>query len=81
MNLFPYELLHLGGDEVDYTCWEQSSQIKAWEQDMGFSGSEDTYEYFVNQSAAITRSQLRTPVQWVEVYEHFENNLDKNTIG
>ena len=26
-SLFPYSLLHLGGDEVSYTCWEQSPQV------------------------------------------------------
>lgn len=27
-SLFPYSLLHLGGDEVSYTCWEQSPQVQ-----------------------------------------------------
>lgn len=27
--LFPYSLLHLGGDEVSYTCWEQSPEVSA----------------------------------------------------
>jgi len=26
-SLFPYSLLHLGGDEVSYTCWEQSPEV------------------------------------------------------
>lgn len=79
-GLFPYSLLHLGGDEVSYGCWETSEEVQAWEDAQGFSGSEDTYEYFVDQAAQIARSQARTPVQWVEVYEHFGNKLDNNTI-
>lgn len=79
-GLFPYNFLHLGGDEVSYTCWELSPQIKLWEQQQGLSGSEATYEYFVNKAASITRSQQRTPIQWVEVFEHFGSNLDKNTV-
>jgi hypothetical protein len=69
--LFPYSLLHLGGDEVNYSCWEQDAEIVQWEADNGISGSEGTYEYFVDRVATITREQGRTPVQWVEVFEHF----------
>jgi len=79
-GLFPYSLLHLGGDEVSYSCWETSASIKAWETENGLSGSEATYEYFVDKAAGITRNQARTPVQWVEVFEHFGSKLDKNTI-
>lgn len=78
--LFPYSLLHLGGDEVDYTCWEQSKEIQTWEAEQGLNGSEETYKYFVDKAANITRSADRLPVQWVEVFEHFGSNLDHNTI-
>lgn len=69
--LFPYTLLHLGGDEVNYSCWEQDAEIVQWEADNGIDGSEGTYEYFVDRVATIARDQGRTPVQWVEVFEHF----------
>jgi hypothetical protein len=38
--LFPYEMIHLGGDEVSYTCWELSAEIKAWQRSQGLQGSE-----------------------------------------
>jgi hexosaminidase len=79
-GLFPYSFLHLGGDEVEYWCWVESEHIQAWEKENGFSGSEDTYEYFVNKAAEIARNQSRTPVQWVEVFEHFGDKLDHNTV-
>ena len=79
-GIFPYDFLHLGGDEVDYTCWEESAEILAWEQTMNFNGSEAVYEYFVDRAATIARSQARTPVQWVEVYEHFTNKLSNDTV-
>jgi hexosaminidase len=78
--LFPYGLLHLGGDEVSYGCWESSTQIQSWEKEQGYTSSEDVYKYFVDKVATITRDQGRTPVQWVEVFEHFQDKLDKNTI-
>lgn len=79
-GIFPYQLLHLGGDEVDYGCWESSPEIQAWEKRNGFADSEATYEYFVDQAATIVRQQQRTPVQWVEVFEHFGSKLDSNTV-
>jgi len=78
--LFPYGLLHLGGDEVNYSCWESSAQIQAWEKAQGYQSSEEVYKFFVDKVATITREQGRTPVQWVEVFEHFGDKLDKNTI-
>jgi hexosaminidase len=78
--LFPYQLLHLGGDEVSYTCWAASNSIQQWEQENNLNGSEDTYKYFVDKAATITRSLDRLPIQWVEVFEHFGNTLDTNTI-
>lgn len=78
--LFPYTLLHLGGDEVSYTCWEVNPQILQWEKEQGLDGSEETYEYFVDKVATIARDQKRTPVQWVEVFEHFGSSLDMNTV-
>ena len=79
-GLFPYRLLHLGGDEVSYRCWELDDDIQTWKTQQGMSNSEDIYEYFVDRVASITRDQSRTPVQWVEVFEHFGNSLDKNTV-
>jgi len=73
-------MIHLGGDEVEYDCWESSTEIAAWQKEQGFTGSEETYEYFVKESAAIARSLNRTPIQWVEVFEHFGSALDTNTI-
>lgn len=40
----------------------------------------DTYKYFVDKAATIARDQNYTPVQWVEVFEHFGDRLDKNTV-
>lgn len=79
-GLFPYSLLHLGGDEVNYSCWETSNHIQDWAKTEGLTSSEDIYEYFVDRVAKITRDQERMPVQWVEVFEHFGSSLDKNTI-
>jgi hexosaminidase len=69
--MFPYAYLHLGGDEVDYTCWTESKEIQTWAHEQGMRGNEDIYKYFLDRAASISREQGRVPVQWVEVFEHF----------
>lgn len=79
-GIFPYNMIHLGADEVDYFCWRASEEIKTWESEMGLSGPEETYKYFVDKTATIARDQGRLPVQWVEVFEHFGDTLSNDTV-
>jgi len=79
-GMFPYSFIHLGGDEVDYSCWDKSPKIQKWAQSQNLSDSEAIYAYFVDWAASTARTQGRTPVQWVEVFEHFGSALDNNTI-
>jgi hexosaminidase len=79
-GLFPYSMLHLGGDEVDYRCWQTSPSVQAWAKEHGYTSNEDIYKYFLDRAASIARAQGRTPVQWVEVFEHFGSTLDNNTL-
>merc|ERR1711907_506491 len=67
--LFPYDMIHLGGDEVDYSCWDNSKEINAWQEEQGYEGdgNEDTYKYFVSEVASMATNLNRMPVQWVEV--------------
>ena len=77
--LFPYELFHLGGDEVDYTCWDKSEQVKTWQKEQGLD-DEGTYKYFLDNVATMAVDANRSPVQWVEVFEHFGDQLNKDVI-
>lgn len=52
-GLFPYSLMHLGGDEVNYSCWEASEEIQSWEKENGLNGSEGFY-YFITNLSLIT---------------------------
>jgi hexosaminidase len=79
MGLFPDNMIHLGGDEVDVTCWNQTAEIAKWLSDRGMS-ADDGYAYFVKATAAFAIAQGRQPVQWSEVYDHFKTKLPKDVI-
>lgn len=68
---FPDLYVHLGGDEVKYGCWNESSSIKTWMHNNGFE-AEDFYsleQYFFENVGGYTTSQLgRKVVAWEEVF-------------
>ena len=78
-GLFPDNLIHLGGDEVNTKCWTSTPAIKKWLDAHGLS-ADDGYAYFVKRAASIAIAQGRRPIQWVEVFDHFGSKLDKSTI-
>lgn len=77
--LLPEKMVHLGGDEVDLHCWSQSAPISKWLAEKGMSNL-DGYKYFVDRVSSIAKSTGLRPIQWVEVYEEFGSDLDKDTI-
>eukprot|EP00035_Acanthoeca_spectabilis_P015863 m.319055 g.319055 ORF g.319055 m.319055 type:complete len:630 (+) comp16445_c0_seq70:3-1892(+) len=78
-GLFPENLIHLGGDEVNTDCWTKVPAVQAWLTAHNMTG-DDGYAYFVKRAASIAMAQGRRPVQWVEVFDHFGSKLDKRTI-
>eukprot|EP00656_Telonema_subtile_P016112 TRINITY_DN1849_c0_g1_i1.p1 TRINITY_DN1849_c0_g1~~TRINITY_DN1849_c0_g1_i1.p1 ORF type:complete len:519 (+),score=106.62 TRINITY_DN1849_c0_g1_i1:215-1771(+) len=78
-GLFPDDFLHLGGDEVDTSCWTKTASVAAWLTAQNMT-ADDGYAYFAHKVSEIAIAQGRSPVQWSEVYDHFKTKLDKRTI-
>lgn len=78
-GLFPDNMLHLGGDEVNTDCWKNTPAVADWMKQQGFS-TNDAYLYFVNRSQTIARQQGRDVVGWEEIWNYFGTKLDKSTI-
>jgi len=79
-GLFPEGLIHMGGDEVSYECWDSSAQIKKFMALNNFTTYDQVYEYYVLRSQSIAFSMGRTPVHWEEVYNHFGTDLDPRAV-
>ena len=55
-GLFPGNMLHLGGDEVDADCYNRDPEIAAWMAKRGLNAS-DAYGYFTQRLGAMAKAQ------------------------
>jgi len=78
-GLFPDNMFHLGGDEVDTTCWTTTPSVEQWLAANSYTAL-DAYQYFVNRSQTIARGYGRDVVGWEEIWDYFGTQLDKSTI-
>jgi len=78
-KIFPFELFHLGGDEVNTDCWSSTLHVKKWLQERNMT-TKDAYQYFVLKAQEIAISKSWTPVNWEETFNTFAANLNPRTI-
>jgi len=74
------EFFHLGGDEVDQSCWANTPAVTAWMAANNIATTDGVYEYFVSNVDAMTIALNRSPVRWEEVWKHFGSQLDPRTV-
>ncbi|RZB54133.1 beta-hexosaminidase 1-like [Glycine soja] len=78
-KLFPFELFHLGGDEVNTDCWSSTSHVKEWLQSHNMT-TRDAYQYFVLKAQEMAVSKNWSPVNWEETFNTFPSKLHPKTI-
>ena len=78
-GLFPDNMMHLGGDEVNTDCWSNTPEIASW---MGANGFDEksSYAYFVHRVQEIAHGYGRDVVGWEEIWNEFGTALDPSTI-
>lgn len=69
MQIFPSEYIHIGGDEVDRTSWEQSESAKAFMAKNGLKTSGELQSYFINRMEKFFNSKGRKLIGWDEILE------------
>ncbi|KAN0029918.1 hypothetical protein ACTA71_008056 [Dictyostelium dimigraforme] len=73
-------LFHVGGDEIEYQCWNNSKRIKDWMNDNNLKSFEDVAKQFqlnvLNQLLKIGK----IPVLWEDSFKLFFNDLPKDVI-
>ncbi|KAJ1436388.1 Glycoside hydrolase family 20, catalytic domain [Sesbania bispinosa] len=78
-KIFPFELVHLGGDEVHTDCWSNTSHVKKWLRDHNLT-TEDAYQYFVLKAQNIALLKNWSPVNWEETFNTFPTKLHPRTV-
>jgi len=67
--LFPFEYIHMGGDETARNFWEKSPQIKALMQREKLKNLDEVQSYFVKKVEKIVESKGKKLIGWDEILQ------------
>lgn len=68
-QLFPFEYIHMGGDETARNFWEKSEQIKALMKKEKLKNLDEVQSYFVKRMEKIIRSKGKKMIGWDEILQ------------
>ena len=68
-NLFPFDYIHVGGDECSKYFWEKSDAIKNLMQQQGLKTQEEVQSYFEKRVEKIIESKGKKVIGWDEILE------------
>lgn len=67
-ELFPSSYIHIGGDEVNLPCWEESKNLKMWSESKNQTLLE-SYQHFEDDIILFTKSLNKIPIVWQGVQD------------
>ncbi len=68
-QLFPFQYIHMGGDECPKNFWEKSDAVKALMQKEGLKNMEEVQSYFEKRLEKIVESKGKKFMGWDEILE------------
>ncbi|KAL2526269.1 Beta-hexosaminidase 3 [Abeliophyllum distichum] len=78
-KIFQYKFVHLGGDEVNTSCWELTPHVSQWLQNKHLNGS-GAYQYFVLRAQEMALSHGYEIINWEETFINFGDKLSLKTV-
>jgi hexosaminidase len=75
LDLFPGDVVHVGGDEVPVVQWEQSPDAQARMAELGLTDADQLTTYFTNRIGAYLTSRGRRWIGWNDI---LKDGLDAN---
>jgi len=83
-ELFPSEVIHIGGDEVGYKVWEESAHVQKYMKENGMNTPADLQIAFTNKISNFIEQNGRRMMGWNEIMgknihtDFAEKNNDKD---
>ena len=68
-GVFPFEYIHMGGDECAKNFWEKSAAVKALMQKENLKDMHEVQSYFVKRVEKIVQSKGKKMIGWDEILE------------
>ncbi len=86
MELFPSKIIHIGGDEVDYSSWKGSKGVQDFIGERKLSSVADLQRWFTGEMAAFLRSKGRRLMGWNDIMgekllDHFNTDKGDYTVS
>jgi hexosaminidase len=69
MEIFPSKYIHIGGDEVERTSWEQAESCKLLKSKLNIQTTGELQSYFINRMEKFFNSKGRKLIGWDEILE------------
>ncbi len=79
MELFPYEYVHLGADEVEKSFWEQSTDCQQFMQDNNMNHVNQIQSWFVDKMFEHISSKGKKMIAWDDIFVSNDDDI-VNTV-
>lgn len=81
MMLFPFEVIHFGGDEAPKGQWKNSPEAQAKIKELGLKDENELQAWMFNELAKHVKKQGRRPAGWEEImHDHNMDTLTKDAV-
>ena len=70
------DYIHIGGDETNTNCWDQTPEIKTWEKENNLT-DKTALLYMLQYAQNVVKSVNKKAINWVDVFDEYSSQLDK----
>jgi len=75
LSIFPDAYIHIGGDEVDFSCWQSNPEIQQWMKNHSYTDYSAVEQYYETRILQILNQLNHDYIVWQEI---FDNGLKVN---